>query len=161
MVNYSSNMGMESVFRLVVVSLFLLTGCEKKPVPDNPVQHVNAQEVYAHNIEYIFDYPGVVQGVIDYPVIPRISGAIFKQLYKEGTEVKKDQPLYEIDKRPYIFAFAKDLRLKAGLTAGICDHHLVTAVQQQRLMRQIPQRHFFRQARLIPCGIHGNNHGFR
>jgi len=46
----------------------------------------------------------VVQGVIDYPVIPRISGAIFKQLYKEGTYVEKDQPLYEIDKRPYQFA---------------------------------------------------------
>jgi membrane fusion protein (multidrug efflux system) len=42
--------------------------------------------------------------VIDYPVIPRVSGAIFKQLYKEGTLVKKDQPLYEIDRRPYLFA---------------------------------------------------------
>jgi multidrug resistance efflux pump len=44
------------------------------------------------------------RGVIDYPVIPRISGAIFRQLYKEGSYVQKDQPLYEIDKRPYLFA---------------------------------------------------------
>ncbi len=66
--------------------------------------HVNVQEVYAHDIEYVYEYPGVVQGVIDYPVIPRVSGAIFKQLYKEGSYVSKDQPLYEIDRRPYQFA---------------------------------------------------------
>lgn len=82
----------------------LFMGCEKKPEPPPPVMHVNVQQVFAHDIEYIYEYPGVVQGVIDYPVIPRISGAIFKQLYKEGSYVQKDQPLYEIDRRPYLFA---------------------------------------------------------
>jgi len=82
----------------------LFMGCEKKPEPPPPVMHVNVQQVFAHDIEYIYEYPGVVQGVIDYPVIPRVSGAIFKQLYKEGSYVRKDQPLYEIDKRPYLFA---------------------------------------------------------
>ncbi len=90
---------------MLIAWLMLLAACEKKePAPDNPAQPVNVQEVHARNVEYIYDYPGVVQGVVDYPVIPRISGAIFKQLYREGSMVKKDQPLYEIDKRPYIFA---------------------------------------------------------
>lgn len=79
-----------------------LIACSKKEAPVEPVEHVNAQEVYAHNVEYVFNYPGVVQGVMDYPVIPRISGAVFKMLYKEGSYVTKDQPLYEIDKRPYL-----------------------------------------------------------
>ena len=82
----------------------ILGGCHKEAPPPPPLQHVNAVEVQPHNVEYVFSYPGVVQGVIDYPVIPRVSGAIFKQLYKEGTLVKKDQPLYEIDRRPYLFA---------------------------------------------------------
>lgn len=82
----------------------LFMGCEKKTEPPPPVMHVNVQQVFAHDIEYIYEYPGVVQGVIDYPVIPRISGAIFRQLYKEGSYVQKDQPLYEIDRRPYLFA---------------------------------------------------------
>lgn len=82
----------------------LLAACgEEKPAPPS-IEHVNLQEVYARNVEYQFNYPGVVQGVIDYPVIPRVSGAIFKQLYKEGSPVRKDQPLYEIDRRPYVFA---------------------------------------------------------
>jgi len=96
---------MQTLRALIALSpLVLLSGCEKKETPPDPTMHVNAQQVYAHDIEYVYEYPGVVQGVIDYPVIPRISGAIFKQLYKEGGYVQKDQPLYEIDKRPYLFA---------------------------------------------------------
>lgn len=89
---------------LLLASLSLLAACKKEEPPPDPTMHVNAQQVYGHDIEYVYEYPGVVQGVTDYPVIPRISGAIFKQLYKEGSYVQKDQPLYEIDKRPYLFA---------------------------------------------------------
>lgn len=93
-----------SPYLLALALTLLLGGCHKEAPPPPPLQHVNAVEVQPHNVEYVFSYPGVVQGVIDYPVIPRVSGAIFKQLYKEGTLVKKDQPLYEIDRRPYLFA---------------------------------------------------------
>lgn len=95
---------MQTRWALLVGLMVMLAGCGKKEVPPDPTMHVNAQEVYGHDIEYVYEYPGVVQGVIDYPVIPRVSGAIFKQLYKEGTRVEKDQPLYEIDKRPFLFA---------------------------------------------------------
>jgi membrane fusion protein (multidrug efflux system) len=91
-------------FCLIAILAALTSACGEKPASPPPIMAVNVQEVHAHDLEYIYEYPGVVQGVIDYPVIPRISGAIFKQLYKEGTYVEKDQPLYEIDKRPYQFA---------------------------------------------------------
>lgn len=93
-----------SFFSALMGAAVLLAGCQKEVPPPPPLQHVNALEVQPHDVEYVFSYPGVVQGVIDYPVIPRISGAIFKQLYKEGSFVEKDQPLYEIDRRPYLFA---------------------------------------------------------
>ena len=93
-----------SSFVFALGAALVLGGCHKEAPPAPPLQHINALEVQPHNVEYVFSYPGVVQGVIDYPVIPRVSGAIFKQLYKEGTLVKKDQPLYEIDRRPYLFA---------------------------------------------------------
>ena len=101
----SSHQSMRKLSVLLGVGLvLLLQGCGEKAAPPPPPQKVNIQEVRAHDIEYLYEYPGVVQGVVDYPVIPRVSGAIFKQLYKEGSFVKKDQPLYEIDKRPYQFA---------------------------------------------------------
>ena len=55
----------------------------------------------AYNVPYVFDYPAIVQGVVDYPVIPRVGGAIYKQYYTEGTYVKKNTVLYEIDPRPF------------------------------------------------------------
>lgn len=89
---------------LSLLFLALLTACGKDAPIEAPLPHVNVLELQPKDIEYAFDYPGVVQGVVDYPVIPRVSGAIFKQLYREGSAVKKDQPLYEIDRRPYLFA---------------------------------------------------------
>lgn len=91
-----------TAFALLLLSL--LSACsDEKPAPE-PLQHVNVLVTHASDIEYVFEYPGVVQGVVDYPVIPRISGAIFRQLYREGTMILKNQPLYEIDRRPYEFA---------------------------------------------------------
>src|SRR5579863_3182643 len=75
--------------------------CSKKPAPTDEAKHVDVQEVYAYDVPYILNYPAMVQGVVDYQVIPRISGAIYKKFYKEGAYVKKEQPLYEIDPRPY------------------------------------------------------------
>ncbi len=79
----------------------VVAGCAKKEVKPVPVKHVDVQIVHPYNVPYVYDYPAIVQGVIDYPVIPRVSGAIFKQYYTEGTYVKKDTPLYQIDPRPF------------------------------------------------------------
>lgn len=79
----------------------VLAGCSKKEVKTAPEKHVDVQVVHAYNVPYVYDYPAIVQGVVDYPVIPRVSGAIFKQYYTEGTYVKKDTPLYQIDPRPF------------------------------------------------------------
>lgn len=125
---------------VVLCWLLLLAACEEPPKPEAPVQHVNAEQVYARDIEFVYDYPGVVQGVIDYPVIPRVSGAIFRQLYKEGTAVTKDQPLYEIDRRPYLFAlqnaegqYQKD---KAAMDNYKIIYDRYTSLQQKDVMSE-------------------------
>ncbi|MBP9743191.1 MAG: efflux RND transporter periplasmic adaptor subunit [Burkholderiales bacterium] len=89
----------------IVLSLLscsvILVACGKKELPKGPEKHVDVAIAKSADIPYVFDYPAIVQGVIDYPVIPRVSGAIFKQYYTEGTYVKKDTILYQIDPRPY------------------------------------------------------------
>ncbi|MEN9946333.1 MAG: hypothetical protein RLZZ293_719 [Pseudomonadota bacterium] len=79
----------------------ILAGCNQKQVKTIPQKHVDVQIVHSYNVPYIYDYPAMVQGVVDYPVIPRVSGAIFKQYYTEGSYVKKGTPLYQIDPRPF------------------------------------------------------------
>jgi membrane fusion protein (multidrug efflux system) len=81
-------------------STLLLSGCHSKKTPP-PGLPVDVQTVHAQDIAYGLNYPAFVQGVVDYKVVPRISGTIYKQYYTEGTLVKKNKPLYLIDPRPF------------------------------------------------------------
>lgn len=92
---------MKKIVALLICAGFMVSGCSKKEVKAAPEKHVDVAVVHAYNVPYVYDYPAMVQGVVDYQVVPRVSGAVFKQLYTEGTYVKKDQPLYQIDPRPY------------------------------------------------------------
>ena len=79
----------------------MLVACPDKKPQDDALSHVNAQKVAPRNIEYILNYPAFVQGLVDYQVIPRISGVIYKKFYQEGSYVKNGEPLYQIDPRPF------------------------------------------------------------
>ncbi|HLX53852.1 MAG TPA: efflux RND transporter periplasmic adaptor subunit [Aquella sp.] len=91
------------------IAVVMLAGCGgKNKAIKLPPHHVDVAVVSPYNVPYNFDYPGSVQGLADFPVIPRVSGTIFRQVYTEGTMVKKDQVLYEIDKRPFYNQLAAD-----------------------------------------------------
>ena len=81
--------------------IMMLVGCFEKTKQDDPRSHVDAQKISTHDVEYVLNYPAFVQGVVDYQVISRISGVIYKKYYTEGTFVKKGQPIYQVDPRPF------------------------------------------------------------
>src|SRR3990167_666472 len=85
----------------IYLTAFSLIGCSAQKPQTDDRKHVDTQIVYAYDVPYVINYPAIVQGVVDYQVIPRISGVIYKKFYKEGAYVKKEQPLYEIDPRPF------------------------------------------------------------
>lgn len=91
---------MRKFLLLQLILITLLAGCGKRKA-DDPLFHVDVEKVAPHNIEYVLNYPAFVQGLVDYKVIPRISGVIYKKFYTEGTFVKKGQALYQVDPRPY------------------------------------------------------------
>ncbi len=101
-----SNLNFSKILLYATIScafIINITSCSNDSPVADPIS-VDAQKVSIHNIPYTLNYPAMVQGVVDYPVIPRISGALYKQYYTEGTPVKKDQPLYQIDPRPFELA---------------------------------------------------------
>jgi len=90
---------MKKIVAIILTSIFIAS-CGEKKMP-LPAHHVDVLVLKSMNVAYQLDYPGSITGMADFQVIPRVSGVLFKQLYKEGSFVKKDQPLYEIDPRPF------------------------------------------------------------
>lgn len=65
------------------------------------IHHVDVLKTQLGPVPYQLDYPGVISGQVDFPVVARVNGTIYKKLYKDGTMVKKGQELYQIDPRPF------------------------------------------------------------
>src|SRR5215469_11939032 len=56
-------------------------------------------------------------------VLARVSGVLLKRLYKEGTEVKAGQPLFQIDPAPYRAALDAALAARAQARASAANAH--------------------------------------
>jgi membrane fusion protein, multidrug efflux system len=56
-------------------------------------------------------------------VLARVSGVLLKRLYKEGTEVKAGQPLFEIDPAPYRAALDAALAARSQARANAANAH--------------------------------------
>jgi len=113
---------MKKIGLMVLVASILVVGCGKKAAMKLPEHHVDVMVVQSYNVPYVLDYPATVQGLADFQVIPRVSGVIQKQLYKEGSLVKKDQPLYQIDPRPYQNKLAEDQGQLVKDTAAMVEN---------------------------------------
>jgi membrane fusion protein (multidrug efflux system) len=61
--------------------------------------------VKAQGVLYYDKYPGTTQALSQVNLIPEVQGYITGIFFTEGTNVKKGQPLYEIDKRLYQAAY--------------------------------------------------------
>ena len=66
-------------------------------------------------------------------VLARVSGILLKRLYKEGSEVKAGQPLFEIDPAPYRAALDASLAALAQAKANAANAH-VTAQRDRELI---------------------------
>ena len=92
--------------RLVCVfTLLSLIGCAPKgpsPGAGGPQGPVAAQVAYAthHDVPVIGDWVAVTDGFVDAQIQPQVSGYLIRQDYTEGSQVHKDQILFEIDPRP-------------------------------------------------------------
>lgn len=99
---------MNSVLRYAIgcfgtIGIAVVLGCSKGPPQVAPLQAPVvpvSQPVQREVTEYI-DFTGRTDAVNTVNIVPRVTGYLVKMPFKEGSIVKKDDLLFEVDPRPY------------------------------------------------------------
>lgn len=83
----------------------LATGCGRSvaaanagPPPPMPVSVVKAEQ---RDVPVTGEWVGTLDGYVNAQIQPQASGYLIRQDYREGSQVQKDQVLFEIDPRPF------------------------------------------------------------
>jgi membrane fusion protein, multidrug efflux system len=83
------------------LSALLLAGCgeQKAAAPAAPL--VEVANVAIQDVPIVREWVGTTDGLVNAKINAQVQGYLIKQNYKEGSEVKKGQVLFEIDPRPF------------------------------------------------------------
>jgi len=101
---------MFSANRVLLLSIGLISclsffSCDAPPVIKTPPVPVNLYTVTQQSVMYYDNYPSTTQALSQVNIMPEVQGYITGIFFKDGSEVKKGQVLYEIDKRLYQSAY--------------------------------------------------------
>lgn len=94
-----------TVIGFIIGSIILiLTGCDKRQSSETgqiPAPEVAVLKVQAEKITLTTELPGRTSAYLVAEIRPQVSGLIQKRLFKEGTDVKAGDTLYQIDPAPF------------------------------------------------------------
>lgn len=119
----------------VTLSLAACSGHQEQPKA--PPAKVSVVTLKAENVPLTLDLPGRTSAVQIAEVRPQVSGVILKRLFKEGTDVKEGQQLYQIDPATYQAAYDKATAAAATAEAlakrykPLSDAHAVSKQQYE------------------------------
>jgi RND family efflux transporter MFP subunit len=100
------------VLCLVIVVALLIVGCGRDahaPAAQAEPPVVTIVRPVEREITDYAEFTGRVEAVDSVQVRARVNGHLVKVLFKEGTEVRKGDVLFEIDPRPYQARLSKDI----------------------------------------------------
>jgi membrane fusion protein, multidrug efflux system len=91
----------------LLLVFILLNACRKKDSgdPAGTGVPVNVTEVREEKVSFYANYPGSIVALSEVELRSEVSGFITGIYFKEGSFVKKDQKLYEIDRSKYIATY--------------------------------------------------------
>jgi membrane fusion protein, multidrug efflux system len=103
----AAGLGMKVVVAQLIglLALLALSGCSKEGatpgggMPQGPVP-VQVASAHRQNVPVIGDWVAITDGYVNAQIQPQVSGYLIRQDYTEGSQVHKDQVLFEIDPRP-------------------------------------------------------------
>ncbi|HTO54185.1 MAG TPA: efflux RND transporter periplasmic adaptor subunit [Myxococcota bacterium] len=119
----------------LVLLLLLVVGCHadsSSAPPPLPVTTTAAKEA---KIPVYIDHVGTTEAVATIEVRARVRGVLEKVLFKEGSDVERDDLLFVIERAPYEAALAKARgdyeRSKATAERTLADYERTAALQQR------------------------------
>jgi membrane fusion protein (multidrug efflux system) len=89
------------IFVSAVVVVLCTAGCKKKPPASPPVPQVQIVTVRPQDVPIYGEWIGTLEGYVNAQIRAQVTGYLLTQNYIEGSEVKKDELLFEIDPRPF------------------------------------------------------------
>ena len=93
-----------SAFLLALGAVAVLGGCGNAPPPKAapPAPQVSVVTVHRVSVPVTIELPGRTSAYLVAQVRARVDGIVQKRDYREGTDVKAGQRLYQIDPAPYV-----------------------------------------------------------
>jgi len=82
-------------------------GCEKSGNQAPPPQDVQVVAVEQRDVPVVDEWVGTLDGFVNAQIRAQVSGYLVKQDYQEGSAVRKGDPLFEIDPRPFEAALSQ------------------------------------------------------
>ncbi|MFI5335690.1 MAG: efflux RND transporter periplasmic adaptor subunit [Opitutales bacterium] len=104
-------------FVLIAGALILSVagGCAKTAIQAPAPADVQVAAVEQRDVPVVREWIGSLDGFVNAQIRAQVSGYLLKQNYKEGSQVAKGDPLFEIDPRPFEAALAQ---AQAALAQG-------------------------------------------
>jgi membrane fusion protein (multidrug efflux system) len=92
-----------AAFILAAICLLacLVGGCGEQKAAGPTAPAVEVVEVVQKDVPIVREWVGTTDGMVNAKINAQVQGYLIKQNYREGSEVKKGQVLFEIDPRPF------------------------------------------------------------
>ncbi len=118
----------------LLAAVVLLAGCgSRAPRTAAVPPRVTVMTVHPQQLPLVREFTGRLSAYREANVLARVPGVLLKRWYREGTEVKAGQPLFEIDPAPYQAALDAALAALAQAKANATNAH-VTAQRDRALI---------------------------
>ncbi len=85
----------------IAAGLLVATGCTRPAPPAPPPPVVEVTPVIAKDMPVFAEWIGTLDGLVHAHVHPQVSGYLMARNYREGSEVKKGDRMFDIDPRPF------------------------------------------------------------
>jgi RND family efflux transporter MFP subunit len=87
---------------IVIVAVLLVNGgCGKSEQPQARPPEVEVVQVEQKDVPISKEWVGTLEGFVNAQIRPQVTGYLLRQTYKDGSFVRKDQLLFEIDPRTF------------------------------------------------------------